>query len=47
VLPDDPRVRDLRVTPHALDRYNELYAAPTEEAVPPAAATSNGEERAS
>ncbi len=27
VLPDDPRVRDLRVTPHALDRYDELYAA--------------------
>jgi transposase len=28
VLPDDPRVRDLRVTPHALDRYDELYAKP-------------------
>lgn len=27
-LPDDPRVRDLRVTPHALDRYDELYAPP-------------------
>ncbi|HMA01735.1 MAG TPA: hypothetical protein VKP02_05165 [Gemmatimonadaceae bacterium] len=27
VLPADPRVRDLRVTPHALDRYDELYAA--------------------
>jgi transposase len=27
VLPDDPRVRDLRVTPHALDRYDELYAS--------------------
>lgn len=27
ILPDDPRVRDLRVTPHALDRYDELYAA--------------------
>lgn len=26
VLPDDPRVRDLRVTPHALARYDELYA---------------------
>lgn len=26
-LPDDPRVRGLRVTPHALDRYDELYAA--------------------
>lgn len=28
ILPDDPRVRDLRVTPHALGRYDELYAAP-------------------
>ena len=27
VLPADPRVRDLRVTPHALNRYDELYAA--------------------
>jgi transposase len=27
VLPDDPRVRDLRVTPHALARYDELYDA--------------------
>jgi hypothetical protein len=27
VLPDDPRVRDLRVTPHALDGYDALYAA--------------------
>jgi len=26
LLPDDPRVRDLRVTPHALDRYDELCA---------------------
>ena len=26
VLPADPRVRDLRVTPHALHRYDELYA---------------------
>jgi hypothetical protein len=25
-LPDDPRIRDLRVTPHALDRYDELCA---------------------
>lgn len=25
VLPDDPRVRDLRVTPHSLARYDELY----------------------
>jgi hypothetical protein len=24
VLPDDPRVRDLVVTPHALDRYDQL-----------------------
>jgi hypothetical protein len=24
VLPDDPRVRDLRVTPHALDAYDAL-----------------------
>lgn len=24
MLPDDPRVRDLRVTPHALARYDEL-----------------------
>jgi transposase len=28
VLPDDPRVRDLRVTPHALDTYDAL-AKPT------------------
>jgi hypothetical protein len=28
VLPADPRVRDLRVTPHALDRYDELCAPP-------------------
>ena len=24
VLPDDPRVRDLRVTPHALTQYDAL-----------------------
>jgi transposase len=30
VLPDDPRVRDLRVTPHALDTYDAL-AKPTKE----------------
>ena len=24
VLPDDPRVRDLRVTPHALSHYDAL-----------------------
>ena len=35
VLPDDPRVRDLRVTPHALDRYDELYAPPREDNEPP------------
>jgi hypothetical protein len=29
VLPDDPRVRDLRVTPHALDTYDAL-CRPTE-----------------
>jgi hypothetical protein len=26
VLPDDPRVRDLRITPHALDTYDALCA---------------------
>ncbi len=26
VLPDDPRVRDLVVTPHSLDRYDQLFA---------------------
>jgi transposase len=26
MLPDDPRVRDLRVTPHALERYDALAA---------------------
>lgn len=26
VLPDDPRVRDLHVTPHELDGYDDLYA---------------------
>lgn len=30
VLPADPRVRDLRVTPHALDGYDELYAVDDE-----------------
>jgi hypothetical protein len=35
VLPDDPRVRDLRVTPHALDRYDELYAATPDEGEDP------------
>jgi hypothetical protein len=28
ILPDDPRVRDLRVTPHSLASYDELYAPP-------------------
>ena len=28
VLPADPRVRDLRVTPHALERYDELCTGP-------------------
>jgi hypothetical protein len=32
VLPDDPRVRDLRVTPHALGRYDELYAVDHDDA---------------
>lgn len=31
VLPDDPRVRDLRVTPHALDTYDALAKPATEE----------------
>lgn len=34
VLPDDPRVRDLQVTPHALGRYDELYADADEEPIP-------------
>jgi transposase len=29
VLPDDPRVRDLRVTPHALSGYDDLCSPPT------------------
>lgn len=29
VLPDDPRVRDLVVTPHSLDRYDQLSANST------------------
>jgi hypothetical protein len=44
VLPDDPRVRDLRVTPHALDGYDALYA-PDDGAPPPA--TDDDEEDAS
>jgi hypothetical protein len=31
VLPDDPRVRDLRVTPHALDSYDALAKPKKEE----------------
>jgi transposase len=38
-LPADPRVRDLRVTPHALDRYDELYAAKPDEVQPEPTAT--------
>ena len=46
LLPDDPRVRDLRVTPHALDRYDELYAAPAATAAPaPTASAAHGEVR--
>lgn len=44
VLPDDPRVRDLRVTPHALDGYDALYASDED---PPPPATDDGEEDAS
>jgi hypothetical protein len=42
VLPDDPRVRDLRVTPHALDSYDALYAA--DHTVPPATTTDDDED---
>jgi transposase len=45
VLPADPRVRDLRVTPHALDRYDALYAP--EPAEPAAAPSSEHEEPSS
>jgi hypothetical protein len=31
VLPDDPRVRDLRVTPHALSAYDTLLTPPADE----------------
>jgi transposase len=44
VLPDDPRVRDLRVTPHALARYDELYAAPAAERDPAPPATSDSDD---
>lgn len=47
VLPDDPRVRDLRVTPHSLARYDELYAAPVAEDAPPPAATGDDKEGSS
>jgi hypothetical protein len=33
-LPDDPRVRDLRVTPHALTGYDALGTAPTRQDAP-------------
>ena len=29
-LPDDPRIRDLRVTPHGLAGYDKLSAPDTE-----------------
>ena len=44
VLPDDPRVRDLRVTPHSLDRYDELYAAPPDGRERPDGNTADDEE---
>jgi len=47
VLPDDSRVRDLRVTPHALTRYDELYAAPAVEGAPSPAATRDDQEGSS
>jgi hypothetical protein len=34
VLPDDPRVRDLRVTPHALSAYDTLLTSPPNEETP-------------
>ena len=47
-LPDDPRVRDLRVTPHALDRYDELYAAdPNDDAPEPTTDKTADEESSS
>jgi hypothetical protein len=30
-LPDDPRVRDLVVVPHALSRYDAIHAQPDQE----------------
>jgi hypothetical protein len=47
VLPDDPRVRDLRVTPHELARYDELYAAPSAQDAPSLSTSANDEERRS
>lgn len=47
LLPDDPRVRDLRVTPHALDRYDELYAAPATPNTPGPAAPSDDDKELS
>lgn len=46
VLPDDPRIRFLRVTPHPLGRYDELYAAPKDDSSP-ASATSDDKETTS
>ena len=40
VLLDDPRVRELRVTPHALDRYDALNAATSDESEHPQDPTS-------
>jgi hypothetical protein len=34
VLPDDPRVRELRVTPHALSAYDTLLTSPPDEETP-------------
>ena len=39
VLPDDPRVRDLRITPHALSAYDALLARATPTPEPPDAPT--------
>jgi hypothetical protein len=46
-LPDDPRVRDLRVTPHALDRYDELYAVEPSETAPIVGKTHDDDEATS
>lgn len=47
VLLDDPRVRDLRVAPHALARYDELYAAPAAEDAPSPAVAGDDQEGSS